>query len=82
MGASTLLNGTLGLAMLLAIPFCMPADIESVLGSDTYYPFMNIYAYAVGSTKGATSMVSMDCCWGDLPFVPLCFLAREVFASR
>ena len=57
MGASTLLNGTLGFAMLLALLFCMPSDIESVLGSDTYYPFMNIYAYAVGSDKGATAMV-------------------------
>ncbi|KAG7006903.1 hypothetical protein G7Y79_00012g032390 [Physcia stellaris] len=57
MGASTLLNGTLGFAMLLALLFCMPTDIESVLSSKTYYPFMNIYAYAVGSTKGATAMV-------------------------
>ena len=57
MGASTLLNGTLGFAMLLALLFCMPTDIESVLDSETYYPFMNIYAYAVGSTKGATAMV-------------------------
>lgn len=58
MGASTLLNGTLGFAMLLALLFCMPDDIESVLGSNTYYPFMNIYAYAVGSKGGASAMVS------------------------
>ena len=57
MGVSTLLNGTLGFAMLLALLFCMPTDIESVLESETYYPFMNIYAYAVGSTSGATAMV-------------------------
>lgn len=36
----------------------MPSDINSVLGSNTYYPFMNIYAYAVGSNSGATAMVS------------------------
>lgn len=58
MGVSTLLNGTLGFAMLLALLFCMPSDINSVLGSNTYYPFMNIYAYAVGSNSGATAMVS------------------------
>ena len=58
MGFSTLLNGTLGFAMLLALLFCMPSDIESVLGSDTFCPFMNIYAYAVGSNSGATAMVS------------------------
>ena len=44
--------------MLLARLFCMPTDIDSVLSSETYYPFMEIYAYAVGSTKGATAMVS------------------------
>lgn len=58
MGVSTLLNGTLGFAMLLALLSCMPSDIDSVLGSNTYYPFMNIYAYAVGSNSGATAMVS------------------------
>lgn len=58
MGVSTLLNGTLGFAMLLALLFCMPNDINSVLTSNTYYPFMNIYAYAVGSNAGATAMVS------------------------
>lgn len=57
MGASTLLNGILGLAMLLALLFCMPSDIGSVLDSETYYPFMNIYAYAVDSNSGATAMV-------------------------
>ncbi len=58
MGVSTLLNGILGFAMLLALLFCMPSDINSVLGSNTYYPFINIYAYAVGSNSGATAMVS------------------------
>ncbi len=36
----------------------MPSDINSVLSSNTYYPFMNIYAYAVGSNSGASAMVS------------------------
>ena len=58
MGVSTLMNGTLGFAMLLALVFCMPSDIGSLVESETYYPFMNIYAYAVGSNSGATAMVS------------------------
>lgn len=57
-GISTTLNGTLGFAMLIALMFCMPADISSTLDSDTYYPFMTIYQYAVGSSTGATAMVS------------------------
>ena len=65
MGVSTLLNGTLGFAMLLALLFCMPNDIESVLDSETNYPFMNIYAYAVGSTKGANAMVGPFCVWSE-----------------
>ena len=59
MGVSTLLNGTLGFAMLLALLFCMPSDINSILESDTYYPFINIYSYAVGSNAGATGLVSL-----------------------
>lgn len=36
----------------------MPNDIQSVMNSETYYPFMSIYTYAVGSTSGATALVS------------------------
>lgn len=58
MGVSTLLNGTLGLAMIIALLFCMPSDIPDTLNTVTFYPFMSIYTYAVGSTSGATAMVS------------------------
>ena len=58
MGLSTLLNGTLGFAMLIALLFCMPSDIQGTLNSVTFYPFMDIYVHAVGSTAGATAMVS------------------------
>lgn len=51
-------HGALGFAMLLALLFYMPSDIGSVLSSNIYCPFMNIYAYAVGSNTGATAMVS------------------------
>ena len=59
-GISTLLNGSLGFAMLIALLFCMPSDIPSILNSETYYPFMSVYTYAVGSTSGATAMVSLS----------------------
>lgn len=57
-GISTILNGTLGFAMILALLFCMPSDIPDTLDAVTYYPFMSIYTYAVGSKAGATAMVS------------------------
>ncbi|CAD6589895.1 MAG: hypothetical protein ASARMPRED_004307 [Alectoria sarmentosa] len=56
-GISTLLNGSMGFAMLIALLFCMPNNIQSVMNSETYYPFMSIYTYAVGSTSGATALV-------------------------
>jgi len=57
MGVSTLLNGALGFAMLIALLFCMPSDIPGILESPTLYPFMSIYTYAAGSTAGGTAMV-------------------------
>lgn len=57
MGISVLLNGTLGFAMLIALLFCMPNDTASIINSETLYPFMGIYEYAVGSAAGATGMV-------------------------
>ena len=53
-----MLNGTLGFAMLIALMFCMPSDIPETLEAVTFYPFMSIYSYAVGSDRGATAMVS------------------------
>ena len=60
MGVSTMLNGTLGFAMMIALMFCMPSDIADTLEAVTLYPFMSIYTYAVGSTAGATAMVSLS----------------------
>lgn len=57
MGVSTMLNGTLGFAMIIAVLFCMPSDLPDTLDAVTFYPFMSIYTYAVGSKAGATAMV-------------------------
>ena len=60
MGISTMLNGTLGFAMIIALLFCMPSDISDLLEAVTFYPFMSIYTYAVGSSAGATAMVCLS----------------------
>ena len=52
-----MLNGCLGFAMLLALLFVQPDDIQSTLNSETYYPFMNIFAFATRSDAGATALV-------------------------
>ena len=43
MGISTMLNGTLGFAMIITLLFCMPSDISGLLEAVTFYPFMSIY---------------------------------------
>lgn len=50
------LNGSLGFAMLLALLFSM-GDIVEQTSSDTGYPFIDIYTYAVGSVQGGTTLV-------------------------
>jgi len=56
MVATTILNGILGFAALMAILFCA-GDIEAALKSPTGYPFIEIFYQATNSTGGATAMV-------------------------
>lgn len=80
---TTLLNGTLGFAMLIVVLF-VTVDIDGVLASPTGslgFPFMQIFYDATGSLPGATAMVCiiiiMDIC------AAIAFLAtssRIVFA--
>ncbi|KAL8881732.1 MAG: hypothetical protein Q9192_007733 [Flavoplaca navasiana] len=65
---TTVLNGILGFAMLLAILF-VTTDISSALSSPTGtlgFPFMDIFRSATGSIPGATAMICiiiiMDIC--------------------
>jgi choline transport protein len=58
MGVSNLLNGAMGFVMLLALLFCMPNSVDSVLNNETFFPFIGIYTYAVGSKAGGTALVS------------------------
>ena len=59
MFSSILLNGGLGFGMLIAVLFSA-GNIEQALDSPTKYPYIEIFAQAVGSYKGATGMVSQS----------------------
>jgi len=54
--ATTVLNGILGFAALVAILFCV-GDIEAAGKTPTGYPFIEIFYAATGSAGGATAMV-------------------------
>ncbi|KAL8779351.1 MAG: hypothetical protein Q9194_001486 [Teloschistes cf. exilis] len=57
--STTLLNGVLGFAMLVALLF-VTVDIDSVLESPTGalgFPFMQVFRDATGSRGGATAMI-------------------------
>ncbi|KAL6714501.1 hypothetical protein ACLMJK_007926 [Lecanora helva] len=54
--ATTLLNGVLGFAALMAILFCA-GDIDKALHSPTGYPFVEIFHQATNSIGGTTAMV-------------------------
>ena len=56
MVATTVLNGVLGFAALMAILFCA-GDIEKAEETATGYPFIEIFYQATNSTGGATAMV-------------------------
>ena len=51
-------NGLLGFAMMLTVLFCI-GDLETVLGTDTGFPFIQVFYDSVGSIAGATAMVAV-----------------------
>ena len=53
---TVVLNGLLGLAMLTAILFCM-GDVDALLNSTFFFPFIPILASVTKSTGGAVGMV-------------------------
>ncbi|KAF2035372.1 hypothetical protein EK21DRAFT_54500 [Setomelanomma holmii] len=62
---SILINGVTGLAMLIAILYCI-GDIDKALTTPTGYPFIEILTQGVGSIGGGTALsaliVVMFCC--------------------
>jgi choline transport protein len=55
---SMIFNGLLGFAMMLTVLFCI-GDLETVLGTDTGFPFIQVFYDSVGSVAGATTMVAV-----------------------
>lgn len=54
---TVVINGTLGLAALIAILFCL-VDIDAALNSPTGFPLMEITSSAMGP-KGATAVITL-----------------------
>lgn len=57
MCASVIINGLLGLGMLIAVLFCL-GNLEDALSTPTGFPFIEIFRQATNSTSGGTVMVS------------------------
>lgn len=53
---SIILNGVLGLSIIMALVFSM-GDIGQAISSPTAFPFIEIFVYASGSVTGGTAMV-------------------------
>lgn len=57
MCASVIINGFLGLGMLIAVLFCL-GNLEDALSTPTGFPFIEIFRQATNSTSGGTVMVN------------------------
>ena len=56
---SVLINGALGLAMVIAVLFCL-GDIDKITSTPpTQYPFMAVFAQAAGSRSGGAGMIAV-----------------------
>ncbi|KIY00582.1 uncharacterized protein Z520_03245 [Fonsecaea multimorphosa CBS 102226] len=56
--ASMCINGLVGFVMMLTVLFCL-GDVDSVLDTDTGYPFIQIFYNSVNSVAGATVMTAI-----------------------
>ena len=56
--SSILINGCLGLGIIIATLFCI-GDVEAAENTSTAYPFMEIFTQATGSVSGASMMASI-----------------------
>ncbi len=75
--ASTVLNGVLGFAALIAILFCA-GNIENAETSPTGYPFIEIFYQATNSTGGATAMVCVIVALGFFATISLIATASRM----
>ena len=56
--ATIMVNGVLGLALLIALLFCL-GDVTAALNTPTVFPFIEIFAQATNSNAGATTMTCL-----------------------
>ncbi|PMD31943.1 amino acid transporter-like protein [Hyaloscypha variabilis F] len=56
--ATIMVNGVLGLALLIALLFCL-GDVTAALNTPTGFPFIEIFAQATNSNAGATTMTCL-----------------------
>ena len=56
---STIINGVLAFGMLLVVLFCAGDVTDAINNAPNGYPFVLIFAQAVGSNGGATAMASI-----------------------
>ncbi|EGP88174.1 uncharacterized protein MYCGRDRAFT_71654 [Zymoseptoria tritici IPO323] len=56
--AAMLINGAVGFAMMITILYCL-GDVETVLGTKTGFPFIQIFKDSVGNVPGATVMTAI-----------------------
>lgn len=68
--AAVALNSAMGFGWLLMLLFCI-GDFESVVNSQTGYPYMQIYYNATQSLPGATAMISLTLLMALLSTIPL-----------
>lgn len=74
-----MLNGTLGLAMLIAICFCLVSMPESAATS--VFPMLDVFRVVTGSAAGAAAMGSMIATMGTCALVGLYLSASRVLWS-
>lgn len=56
--ATIMVNGVLGLALLIALLFCL-GDVNAALNTPTGFPFIEIFAQATNSNTAATVMTCL-----------------------
>lgn len=78
---SLLINGTTGFAMTVAVLFCMGEDLDSLLGSVTGFPHMQIFLNSTGSVSGATTMAAIITALGICATVGMLASTSRVFWS-
>ncbi|KAK5117875.1 hypothetical protein LTR85_008649 [Meristemomyces frigidus] len=53
-----LINGAVGFAMMVTVLYCL-GDVDTVLGTDTGFPFIQVFADSVGNIAGASVMAAV-----------------------